>query len=98
MSVSEEDYSVSWSSPWSPPGVSLNYTVTFLANTSKASNGEMRVDYHTAETMLTVNGADLGGEDGTLGLCEPYLVKVVAESPAGFGLVSEETVPLFKCK
>ena len=94
ISVSEEELSVSWSSPWSPPGITLNYTVTFLA-----TNSNVKMDYHTAETTLTVNGADLTREIGfPAGLCEQYQVKVVAESPAGIGLASEETVPLFNCK
>ena len=91
MSVSEGELSVSWSSPWSPPGIALNYTVTFQSTTRNVD-----IDYSTTETMLRVNGTDLTGESGLVGLCEQYLVKVVAESPAGIGLASEETVSLFK--
>ena len=93
VSVSEEELLVSWSSPWSPPGIALNYTITFLAASSN-----VKMDYHTANTTLTVDGADLAKEIGIPGLCEQYQVKVVAESPAGIGLASEETVPLFNCK
>ena len=93
MSVSEEKLSVNWSSPWSPPGVTLNYIATFLATTSN-----VEIEYHTARTTLTVNGTDLIGGTGFPELCEQYLVKVVAESPAGIGLASEETVPLFNCE
>ena len=93
IAVSEEELLVSWLSPWSPPGIALNYTVTFLATSSN-----VKMDYHTANTMLTVDGADLTRQIGVPGLCEDYQVKVVAESPAGVGLASEETVPLFNCK
>ena len=93
VSVSEEELLVSWSSPWSPPGIALNYTVTFLATSSN-----MKMDYHTANTTLMVDEADLMREIGFSGLCEQYQVKVVAESPAGVGVASEETVPLFNCK
>ena len=84
---------MSWSLPWSPPGVTLNYIVTFLATNSSAER-----EYHTTETTLTVDGADLTGEDGFPGLCELYLVKVVAENPAGIGLESGEDVTLFNCE
>ena len=74
MSVfgSEEKLLISWSPPWSPPGVILNYTVTFLATISN-----MKLNYHTAEIVLTVNGADLTRDGGFVGFCEQYLVKVI---------------------
>ena len=90
----EEELSVSWSSPWSPPGITLSYTVTFLHNSS-----QREIDYHTTNTTLTVKGTDLAGESSELaGLCELYVLQVVAESPAGVGLASEENVPVFHCK
>ena len=69
----------SWSPPWAPDGVQLNYTV-IVNNTV---TGMMR-SYTTSNTSITVNV----GEDGG---CGEYVWSVSAVNPAGISVPTNQT-------
>ena len=73
-SVSDGVLVFSWSPPWAPDGVQLNYTVTVTnTNTSVVRN------YTISNTSITLTRSDVEGD----GECDQYLLSVTAVNPAG---------------
>ena len=65
---------LSWSPPWAPDGVLLNYTVTVTnTNTSVVRN------FTTSNTTITLTRGDVEGD----GECDEYVWSVTAVNPAG---------------
>ena len=93
MSVSEEELSVTWTPPSIPPGVSINYTVTFLG-----SNGIVERTFFMKETHLIVGLANQTATNDFLVVCQQYVVRVFAENPAGVGLAAEENITFLSSK
>ena len=91
--VSEEELSVTWTPPSIPPGVSINYTVTF-----QHSNGSVEKIFFTKETHLIVSLANQTATNNFLSVCQQYVVRVFAENPAGVGLAAEENITFLSSK
>ena len=69
-----------WSPPWAPDGVQLNYTVT-VTNTY---TGMMR-SYTTLNTSITAT--NVGEDEG----CGEYVWSVTAVNPAGISVPTKQT-------
>ena len=73
-SVSDGVLVFSWSPPWAPDGVQLNYTVTVTnTNTSVVRN------YTTSNTSITLTRSDVEGDRE----CDQYVWSVTAVNLAG---------------
>ena len=87
-SVSDGVLVFSWSPPWAPDGVQLNYTVTVTNTiTSVVRN------YTTSNTSITLTRSDVEGD----GECDQYVWSVTAVNPAGISVPANYTTAvLFK--
>ena len=65
---------LTWSPPWAPDGVQLNYTVT-VTN----PNTSVMMNFTTPNTTITLTRGDVEGD----GECDEYVWSVTAVNPAG---------------
>ena len=65
----------SWSPPWAPDGVQLNYIVTV----TNSFTGRM-INYTTSDTSITANGS-----------CGEYVWSVSGVNPAGISVLANQT-------
>ena len=84
---------LSWSPPWAPDGVQLNYTVTVrLTNTNSTSTTTITM-FNTSSTTITISRDNITTSAGS-SECDQYVWSVTAINPAGSSLPTNSTTPV----
>ena len=87
-SVSDGVLVFSWSPPWAPDGVQLNYTVT-VTNT----NTNVLTVFTTSDTSITLtrDNTTSVNSSSSLSQCDQYVWSVAAVNPAGNSVPANHT-------
>ena len=90
-SVSDGVLVFSWSPPWAPDGVQLNYTVT-VSNT----NTNMVTVFTISDTSITVTRDNITSVNSSSpsSQCDQYVWSVTAVNPAGNSVPANYTTPV----